>query len=57
MQISAYTDTGRVRSTNQDYIMLPSRKPARCPIFYCLQTAWEVPMQEITLPVFWWKNW
>ena len=57
MQISAYTDTGRVRSTNQDYIYASQQKTGPLlHLFTACRRHGRGAMQEIMLP-FLVENW
>ena len=57
MQISAYTDTGRVRSTNQDYIYASQQKTGPLPNLLLLADGMGGANAGDYASRFWWKNW
>ena len=57
MEAYALTDTGRVRSMNQDYIYASPEKVGSLPDLFLVADGMAVIKREIMLPVLWWKIW
>ena len=56
MEAYALTDTGRVRSMNQDYIYASPEKVGFLPDLFLVADGMG-GHKEIMLPVLWWKIW
>ena len=57
MEAYALTDTGRVRSMNQDYIYASPEKVGSLPDLFLVADGMGVIRRGIMLPVSWWKTW
>ncbi len=57
MEAYALTDTGRVRSMNQDYIYASPEKVGSLPDLFLVADGMGGHKAGIMLPVSWWKTW